>query len=236
MRWLTKILGRKRPVPYRDLDLGLIKAYSLIIPKGDIETFLAQGWREAPDFRDFHYRPNADETVMLTKPITLSESDTSVLIGQRITGFSTYYGSYGMGGPGFMGLSLSDQPPDHEVVIYAVWGASEYTLLDEREIECHPRYYDERHPWRSLFADEDVPNWDELSPVLIGCQIESVELTQDHFALRLNKESQSHLLEFVKNDPRLPDHGGGEPRRDAFKVGVIGDYIVFQHKNAILWV
>lgn len=140
-----------------------------------------------------------------------------------------------MGGPGFLGITLSNQPEARKVMVYAVWGASQYTLLDNRELQCHPRYYDTRHPWLSAFANEDVPNWDELTPVLIGCRIDRVELNQRRLALHLRKGEETHLLEFLANDERLPLFGNGDARKDAFESGVISDYILFQHPDAVLW-
>ena len=103
-------------------------------------------------------------------------------------------------------------------MVYAVWGASEYVLLDQREIACNPRYYDMRHPWLSLVMD--FPEWDDLTSVLIGCRIEQVELSERRLALDLrNGDGMTHLLEYLVNDERLPRQGNGEARRDAFKVG-----------------
>ncbi|WP_268870994.1 hypothetical protein [Acetivibrio cellulolyticus] len=43
-------------------------------------------------------------------------------------------------------------------------------------------------------------------------------------------------MEILRNDDRLPPHGSGENRKDAFEKGVIGDYIVFQIEGAVLHV
>lgn len=236
MQWLKQLFSRAKVPPYRQLKLGLICEYSLIIRKADLAGFLARGWREAADFRDFHYRAGFRQTVVLSKPRTLSEIEVETLIGKRITGFSTYYGSYGMGGPGFFGLSLDRQPADQQIMVYAVWGAAQYTLLDDREIACSPRYYDERHPWLSHYADKHISNWDELSPVLIGCRIEKIDLTPDSCVVHLLGDHQKHRLEFVKNDGRLPRQGNGDLRKNAFDDKSISEYLVFQREDAVLWV
>jgi len=46
------------------------------------------------------------------------------------------------------------------------------------------------------------------------------------------KEPTSIEVAFVKNDVRLPRKVGR--KRNAFKKGVISDYLLFQHKNAKL--
>src|ERR1700694_3400323 len=92
----------------RKPGMGHIKHYSLIIPKRELQGWLNKSWVEVPDFRGFHYEPGADETVILGKPRTLREIDPNTLIGTTLLRFSASYGTYGMGGPGFMGFTLSN--------------------------------------------------------------------------------------------------------------------------------
>lgn len=54
--------------------------------------------------------------------------------------------------------------------------------------------------------------------------------------MTVSKNNQLHHLEFVKNDNRLAPMGNGEARKDAYDAGVFSDYLVFQYKDAILWV
>jgi len=236
LRWLLRKLGMIPTIPYRKLKMGLVKEYSIIIPKTERELFEKQGWIEAADFRDFHYYPDEDQTVMLSRPLTLSDRPDPGLVGNRITSFSNSHGSYGMGGPGFFGISLDNHPIEQQVLIYAVWGAGEYVLVDGREISCNPRYYDDRHPWLSFFADEEIPNWDDLTPILVGAEIVNIEVTRNRLVLHLLNGGQQHKMEMLQNDPRLPQQGNGEPRRDAFSSGSISEYILFQHPDAVLWV
>jgi hypothetical protein len=67
--------------------------------------------------------------------------------------------------------------------------------------------------------------------VLVGSTITAVELSKDRCTLTL---SDRHVLEFLKNDSRLPPFGGGSPRTDAFETGEIGDYLVYQKERAML--
>ncbi len=239
---LLDLLKKKRaPHPYENLKMGLIKQYSLIIPKSSLQIWLDKGWIENPDFRDFHYAPKPTETVVLGKPSTLSEIDTSRLVGRTIVNYS-WYGTCGMGGPGFLGFTLDNQLDteeeivDENVLVYAVWGAAEYTLIDNRVVECSPQFYRDFHPWVSRFADEDIPNWDDLGPVLPGSRVDFIGLSGSNCIITVSKGDQNHIIEFFKNDASLPPFGNGNPRRDAFSLGVIGDSIVFQHEKAALHV
>lgn len=105
--------------------------------------WLIKGWVELPAYRDFHYGVKKDQTVILGKPTTLRDVDVDLLIGKEIIAYNSYYGSYGMGGPGFLGFVFEDS---HDILVYAVWGSAQYTLVDGRILACHPRHYQEFNP------------------------------------------------------------------------------------------
>lgn len=242
MRFINRFFSKKKGrLAYKSLSMGLIRHYSLIIPSKDLQLWLKQGWVEAPGFYDFHYAPRVGETVIIKRPKTLSETGYSSIVGKIITDFWDSCGSYGMGGPGFFGLVLKDKIAtetkqfDENVLVFAAWGAKQYTLIDRRVVGCHPGYYDDFHPWFSFWSDEDIPNWDDLTPVLVGSRIGGVELSDDHCTIEIKKDDARHVIEFLKNDPALPPMGNGEARKDAFSSGVIGNYLVFQHEQGVLF-
>lgn len=49
----------------------------------------------------------------------------------------------------------------------------------------------------------------------------------------LQKDSQTHLLEFVRQDERISPTPDQKPRL-AYEDGEIADYLMYQHKNAWL--
>ena len=49
----------------------------------------------------------------------------------------------------------------------------------------------------------------------------------------LQKDGQTHLLEFVRQDERIPPNPNKEPRL-AYEDREIADYLMYQHKNAWL--
>ena len=75
--------------------------------------------------------------------------------------------------------------------------------------------------------------WDELSPLLIGCAIADCSLAEHRCTLQLQKDGQTHLLEFVRQDERIPPNHNKEPRL-TYEDGEIADYLMYQHKNAWL--
>jgi hypothetical protein len=219
--------------------MGRIRTYSIIIPKSERRYWLDQGWKEVRGFYNYHYFPARNETVMLSIPQKITVHPLNFLIGRTIENYSTSFGTYGMGGPGFFGLILSnrtdtDPHGGRDVLVYAVDHAGGYALLDGRVIECGPLHYDTVHPWVSRFAE--LPQWDDLTLVLLDCTITDIQLTTDRCILTLADCNSQHTLEFLKNDSRLPPFGGGSPRTDAFETGEIGDYLVYQKEHALLHV
>jgi len=78
------------------------------------------------------------------------------VIAREIVGWIPYAGTYGMGGPGFVGFDLKD-----EWLIFAIWGAADWMRLDGRLLADHAGSKHGREPgwisepeevWRKLFA------------------------------------------------------------------------------------
>jgi hypothetical protein len=214
--------------------MGLIEACTLIVPKASLPIWTAEGWVELPGYADFLYAAGEDEMVIARRPDTLATRGAAELMGAEIAGWCNFLGTYGMGGPGFFGLLLPPRAEAayREYLVFAVWGAEEYILLDGRVLGTHPRYRDRYVPWLAS-GDEGRAT---LDAVLMGARIEAAELVDDHLRMTLSQGGRSHVLECVRNDPRLPPFGGGGPREPAYKEGVIADYLVFQPENAVLWV
>jgi hypothetical protein len=234
--WIQR-LGKK-PDP-NDLNMGEIGRYAIFVPQEEVAAWIEKGWKEDPAFPVLFGRSLPEGIVaVFGKPKTILEVGTDEIIGRYITDYSPYYGSYGMGGPGFLGFTLSEKPEVEAssfVLVYAVGRAAEWTLLDNRIVECNPIYYDTFHPWISDYGDKDIPNWDDLHAVIVGSVITSVHLKADRCSIKLNKLGVEHTLEFVKNDSRLAPFGNGQPREDAFTSGTIGDCFVLQAPNGMLY-
>lgn len=234
---MFKFFKRKvKQQPFENLNIGLIEQYSMIIKKKDLEYWLIKGWVESPKFTHFHYAPEKDETVVLGKPKTINEVGAKMIVGHKIIKYCQCLGSYGMGGPGFFGLLLENTEGNREYLVYAVWASGEYILLDGRVVLSHAKYNKQFHPWVSKWANPDTEDWDDLSPLIEGAIIEKTELFEDKLIIKINKSNSLHSFEFYRYDDRLPPHGSGKDRGNAFDEGVIGDYIVFQQEGAVLHV
>ena len=225
--------------PLVHLGMGLIEAYTLIVPTASLPTWTAEGWVELPGYFGFLYAAGEDEMVIARRPDTLAARGAAELVGAQIAGWSNTLGTYGMGGPGFFGLLL----PAHagavyrEYLVFAAWGADQYVLLDDRVLDdrvldAAPQYRDQCSPW---LTDGDEGRA-ALDAVLNGAIIEAAEVADDRLRMTLSHGGRSHVLEYVRHDQRLPPMGDGGPREPAYKEGTIVDHLVFQLESAVLWV
>ena len=127
-----------------------------------------------------------------------------------------------MGGAGFFVLLLDNS----EFLTYAVWGAGDYVIVNDRVVECAPDLYNKTKPWISNFGENQT--WDDLTNVLVGGIIKDYAFSNDIFTLTVSSKKEKFTIEFVKNDIRLPRKAGR--KRNAFKKGQISDYILFQYE------
>jgi hypothetical protein len=125
-----------------------------------------------------------------------------------------------MGGAGFFGLLLDNS----EFLTYAVWGAGNHIVIDNRYVECLPDSYDNTRPWFSNFGEGQT--WDDLTTYIIESKIENIKLTKEYCNITLDKLGKKIEVTFVKKDEKLA--------KNLNEDGEISDYILFQHKNGTL--
>ncbi len=133
------------------------------------------------------------------KPFVPEPLDPSRVIDREIDEWIPYAGTYGMGGPGFLGFRLGD-----DWMIVAIWGAGAWFRLGGRLLED---MFWEKHersmPWQ---AD---PNLD-FGNLFVGRRFTELEVTRDSVTARLDN---GQLLT-LSPDPGDRPHweGSGEPR------------------------
>jgi len=112
--------------------------------------------------------------------------------GRRIDEVLTYLGTYGMGGAGFFGLRL-----EQEWLVVAIWGAGEWISIDGMPVEDH--VFDDHERPRPWISDGD----DNLSPVLIGAEITSLQLNQRSMQMSFSNGMSLAIEETPQNRPNL---------------------------------
>jgi len=220
--------------PYLDLQQGNVENYCMMAPKAEVPQWYEQGW--LPHYAVGLSRREANrasmvygfmrfkrDVLLFSRPEYLAAKSP---VGRKIVGFCTHLGTYGMGGPGFFGLLLGTD----EYLVYTAWHAGYSTLLDNRAVKMPPYGNTATRSW---VGNLNGAEWDELSPLLIGCEIADCSLADHRCTLQLQKDGQTHLLEFVRQDERIPSTPDQKPRL-AYEDGKIADYLMYQHKNAWL--
>lgn len=220
---------------YLDLNIGDIEEYAMVIHKNQLKEYKKAGWLtfkevnlpEGDEHAAMLYGEiKENEILVFNKPTFLREYSIGSLKGIEVEGFSANLGTYGMGGPGFFGLLLSNAL----YITYAVWGAGDYVIIDNRVLECLPNFYTKTKPWVSNYGGDN--DWDDLTHHIKGSKIVDIVLENDSCKIVLRKSNKTIEILFVKNDIRLPRKVGR--KRNAYKKGNISDYIIFQHQNATL--
>jgi hypothetical protein len=148
----------------------------------------------------------------IRRPPRLREVGVARVVGRRIVGWRSNYGSYGMGGPGFFGLELAatDRWPAEHLVL-TLWAAAEWLMLDGVWVEAHPNQY---HLQRPLFANVGPDeSWDDVTPRLVGGSIERFDLAHASCRMLVRKGTEEHILELPRNTAILPLRGGSMTAR-----------------------
>ena len=97
--------------------------------------------------------------------------DVAQVIGREIDKWTPYAGTYGMGGPGFMGFRF-----ESEWLIIAIWGAGNWLDLDGRLIT--DMFWQKHHRTKPWEAD---PNSD-FDSLFVGRKFTSLEIARDSLA------------------------------------------------------
>lgn len=146
------------------------------------------------------------------EPKTLREVGTQRIIGRWVSEWSPVLGSYGMGGPGFFGLRLSETADfPEEWLVLRLWGACNWLLMDGEWVEAHPNQYHIQEPLYSNFGGDEM--WDRLKERVVGAQITEVQIEHDYSRFVLTLGLTQYTLEIPQDTSRLSLYGGTmEPR------------------------
>ncbi|MEW6279720.1 MAG: hypothetical protein AB1758_13920 [Candidatus Eremiobacterota bacterium] len=121
------------------------------------------------------------------------------VVGRRVLQVTFCAGSYGMGGPGFLGLRLDSG----EWLVCTLWGAEDWITVNGQWLGCHPAQYQQQRPLHG-------ESWDDFAPLVLGREIASFACSERACALRVGDA----LLE-ITDDPadRPLFFGSREPRQ-----------------------
>ena len=219
---------------FKNLKMGIVEANFILIDKKDKSIWIERGFEEDRKFPLCRRKLKSYETIMLGVPKTIIEFGIEKFIGATIIEACTYHGTYGEGGPGFFGLSC-DTKQGIFYLIFTVWCSGEYSMIDDRVIECHPKYNNQYNPWY-LWDDSGIIT--DIGNILSGTVVKNIELldSECRIILQFNDDTE-HKMFFYKYNEKLSPMGGIEqPRKEAFTTGVIADYLLVTYKGTHLQV
>lgn len=216
---------------YLNLNMGLVKENFIIINRKDIKLWKDRGFEPIRKYPIFHYRPKLSEVVMLSKPLDINQFGVDSLKGSKIVDICLLFGTYGMGGAGFVGFKLQNYFGVRWLV-YCIWSSGESILVDNRIIECHSMFNDKYNPyinmndWEKSFKDfkNYINNW----------QIKDIYL--DNTTLKiilLDDNSKEHTIYTAQYCEKFPEQAGTGKKRKSFESGKMSDYwlIIYDGTN-----
>lgn len=133
--------------------------------------------------------------------------DSSRIVGRRVTEWTDAAGTYGQGGPGFVGFKLEDtgrQP--EEWLILCLWAADNWLTVNGQWLGAHPNQYNQQRP---LTSNIDGMYWDDFKRMVLGQYIRAFDVEEKRCSLMIDR----HLVS-VDEDPstRPVFPGSGVPR------------------------
>lgn len=141
--------------------------------------------------------PSGELIPFLPSPIFAEQ-----VIGRVINEFSSHVGTYGMGGPGFVGLRLGN-----EWLVISIWGAAEWMMSQGR---CIEDTFHEAHARPTPWLPNDK---DDFERQVVGRCIRSIDVQQHSLCIVLENGFDLTIEESSERRPQL--EGAKKPREFA---------------------
>lgn len=207
---------------YLNLNMGLVEENFAIVNREEMNLWESRGFKKIRKYPIFHYTPNTSEVIMLGRPLNVREFGLENFKNSKIVDFCPHLGTYGMGGPGFAGFKLEGAFGERWLV-YCIWSAGEHILLDNRILDCHPRFADTYRPW--IDFDNQKKSLEELKQLLTGLMIQDIQLSTDELTITAtDKNSVTHMIHTQKMSDKFPEQGGTGKRRKSYEDGSMEEY------------
>lgn len=201
-----------------NLNMGLVKENFSIVKLKDIKLWRKRGFKWILYYPIFLYIPKPTEVIMLGKPQKIEEFGLEKFKGAQIVDFSALCGTYGMGGPGFVGLKIEGDFGTRWLT-YCVWSAGYKFLLDNRVLESCTEYAKYYKPW--LMPDNYESSEKALKQALSDMTIQGINLTDNELTIAMTDSSENtHQIHTCKYSNKFSER----KNKNAFEDDTIGDY------------
>lgn len=160
------------------------------------------------------------------RPRRLADADISAFRGATVTHTCAHLGSYGMGGPGYVGLKLRLNHDRSIWVVFTVWAAAGWlTIGDDLVAEGYSpdeqRKLSETHKFSPL-------------SVLVGLPLTDIQLEHELAEFTFNGATGSLALRLRRDSSSLPVHRGSRQRKILAPSQDVRDAVIIS-KNGTLW-
>ncbi len=212
--------------------MGIVKENFVISKSEDEKLWNSRGFEKIRKYPIFNYFPNKNEIIMLGKPLTIKEFKVENFNGCQIIDFSTYIGTYGMGGSGFVGFKFNYNG-EMRWLVYCIWLAGEHIILDDRILTCHPKFDDKYKP----YIDYNNPNsLDSLKNIIKDLAIKNIDISDNEFNMILtDSKFNIHTISTKKESESFPEQAGTGVKRKSFENGIMSDYwLVIYDKTELM--
>ena len=159
------------------------------------------------------------------RPPRIADVDTSALIGATVVRTSGNLGSYGMGGPGFVGVQLATRRHGRTWIVCTLWGAGSWLTLDG-SLVSEGYFEDERRERAATRSFRPLSD-------LLGAELTHLRSDRDGATLDFSTRSGPVKLELRRDTAHLPPYRSGEARAIADDAD-LRDALVLS-RRAYLW-
>jgi len=160
------------------------------------------------------------------RPPRLADADASLFRDATVTRTCEYLGSYGMGGPGFVGLRLRPSSGRQAWIVFTVWAAAGWLTIND-DLLSEGYFPDEQ---RELSSSRRFRRLAEL----VGSTLADVHLDSELAALTFARSSGPLVLRLRRDSSALPVHRGSEQPKVLATSQDIRDAVIISRRGS-LW-
>ena len=158
------------------------------------------------------------------RPRRLTDHGLSALDRAVVIRTCSYLGSYGMGGPGFVGLRV--RPPSGPAIwiVFTIWDAAGWLTLDDAFLED------------GYLADERSSLSRHFLPIaaLVGAQVCTLSVTSDTVEFTFTHGGATQVLRLQRDSSHLPVHYGSKQPKVLSSTEDLRDAVIVS-RRAHLW-
>lgn len=130
--------------------------------------------------------------VMMKRPKIFTINDVQQIIGKKIEGVNDSFGTYGMGGLGFLGFKFYECGVAYWLII-GIDSCDIYMMMDGRVFSCNEREQcQELNPWYYGFAHHPKKSRDAFFSYLCTMLITDISYTGKNFSMKLKDTCKNY--------------------------------------------